>query len=253
MDVRRCCLPFLVGLLLIGAALVVWTPVAQSATANPNPGVIPLNAKVGALTYSQWGDRWWSWINSVPAADNPLLDLTGEKAGVGQSPGPVFFLAGLLLVEGGPTTVERWVTVGRDQALFFPLINYDFWIADVCLDEEGKCDAGLGGEDLVELMRYCIDSMASTAIELHASVDGQPLQDLFQYRVKSSEPFECTYPEYSIWSYYVGDGAGLFPINVCDGYWLMLSPLKKGEHVVTFGGTTCTEDSIHMTYHITVK
>jgi hypothetical protein len=244
----------LMSVLVLVALSAALTACALAAGGgNPNPGVIPLNAKTGGLTYADWGDEWWSWINSIPAADNPLLDLTGEKAGVGQSGGPVFFLVGLLLGEGQPATVERWVTVGRHQALFFPLVNYDFWIADVCMDEEDECAEGLGGEDLVQYMSDCIDSMASAAIELHASVDGQPLQNLFQHRAKSSQPFECTYPEYSIWSPWIGDGSGLFPINVCDGYWVMLASLKKGEHVVTFGGTTCTGDSLDMTYHVTVE
>lgn len=238
-------------LVLVGVLACVTVPAPAKDVGNPNPGVIPLNANVGGLTYSEWGDAWWSWVHSIPAADNPLLDLTGEKAGVGQSPGPVFFLVGALT--GQPTTVERWVTVGKNQALFLPLLNLDFWIADVCLDEEGKCAGGLGGEDLVQFMTGCCDSIMGSVIALYASVDGQPLQDLSQYRVKSLEPFECTYPEYSIWSDYVGEGSGLFPINVCDGYWLMLAPLKKGEHVVTFGGTTCTGDPLDVTYHLTVK
>jgi hypothetical protein len=246
---KRCLLFVMCSALLCA----VMAPAPAAGSSNPNPGVIPVNATVGGLTYAEWGDKWWSWVNSIPAADNPLLDLTGEKADVGQSPGPVFFLVGLVLGEGRPTTVERWVTVGRDQALFFPLVNYDFWIADVCLDDEGNCPLGTGGEELVRFMAGCIDSTASGAIELHASVDGRPLKDLFRYRAKSSQPFACSYPEDSIWSAWVGEGSGLFPINVCDGYWVMLSALRKGEHVVTFGGTNCLGASVDATYHITVK
>jgi len=227
-------------------------PALAAGSANPNPGVIPLNAKVGGLTYAEWGDRWWQWVFSIPADDNPLLDLTGEKAAIGQSPGPVFFLVGLWNYEG-QASVERQVTVRPDKALFFPMLNADFWIADICLDEEGKCAEGWGGDDLIQMFYSCLDVVMSGAGDLHATLDGQPLQEPFKYRVNSSHPFTCQYPEYSIVSDYVGEGDGVFPISVADGYWLMLSPLKKGEHVLTFGGTSCTGASLGVTYHITVK
>ena len=222
-------------------------PALAAGSANPNPGVIPLNAKVGGLTYADWGDRWWQWVFSIPADDNPLLDLTGEKAAIGQS-GDVFFLVGLWN-PAGQATVERWVTVPRNTTLFLPTINYVWWKAEVC-----QCD--LPREEMIAVFYSALDwAVTNTVAELRASVDGQPLQELFQYRATSPRAFVGQYPENSIISIYpeIGTDPGVLDTIVADGYWLMLAPLKKGEHVVTFGGTYAWGDSLDVTYHITVK
>ncbi len=237
---------YLIGVLVLVALSVPYAACALAASdaANPNPGVTPLNAKVGGLTYSEWGDRWWEWVLSIPEADSPLVDLTGEKAGIGQS-GDVFFLVGLYN-PAGQASVERWITVPHKTTLFFPLMNFIWWKAEMCY-----CD--WPEQDILDMMYGDLDWLVSCITDLHASVDGQPLQDLFSYRATSSEPFVGTYPEDSILSEYLGPDPGILDINVADGYWLMLSPLKKGEHIVTFGGNYSWGDSLDVTYHITVR
>jgi hypothetical protein len=77
----------------------------------------------------------------------------------------------------------------------------------------------------------------SDVIELHASIDGQPVQDLFSHR-EVSPTFSFTLPATDN----VLQGAGLNVSGVvspavADGYYLMLKPLSPGRHVLNFGGT----------------
>lgn len=96
--------------------LAMGTP-TLSAGGNPNPGIAPINSKPHGKSYSQWAAAWWQWALGVPADVSPLLDPTGENAGVGQE-GPVWFLAGS---PGG--TTERAITVPTGKALFLPILN----------------------------------------------------------------------------------------------------------------------------------
>src|SRR5262249_9630524 len=72
-------------------------------------------------TYGEWSATWWQWAFSIQTPDNPLLDETGAKCGVGQS-GPVFFLAGVINVSG---SAERTCSVPSGRALFFPILNFE--------------------------------------------------------------------------------------------------------------------------------
>src|SRR5205807_10344296 len=40
---------------------------ARAASHNPNPGLVPHNAKYHGLTYGQWQARWQQWGLSIPA------------------------------------------------------------------------------------------------------------------------------------------------------------------------------------------
>src|SRR5213083_1086403 len=83
---------------------------------NPNPGVLPPHSHSHGLTYAEWGAAWWQWVLSIPFAQNPIFDSTGEDCDVGQS-GPVWFLAGT----SGSTAV-RSCTIPAGKSIFFPIV-----------------------------------------------------------------------------------------------------------------------------------
>src|SRR3989442_8315950 len=70
---------------------------------NPNPGVIPPNAKAFGMTYGEWSAKWWQWAFSLPVDQNPFFDEGGtcSNGANGQpEPGPVWFLTGVINVSG---------------------------------------------------------------------------------------------------------------------------------------------------------
>src|SRR3990170_3657933 len=79
--------------------LVVAAPGALANGGNPNPGVLPINSHAYGASYGEWSAQWWRWVYSLPVAENPWFDETGEMAANGQA-GHVFFLVGVINVSG---------------------------------------------------------------------------------------------------------------------------------------------------------
>jgi hypothetical protein len=206
---------------------------------TPNRGVYPPSSTPYGKTYGEWGDDWWKLILSIPRRDHPVLDETGEKAGVGQS-GPVWFLYGTF-----GTSVERTCTVPSDKAIFFPLYCASFWIPT-----DG---------DTPEIIRAgairCIDATT----ELEASVDGVALNGLGNYRFHSPDFYYFTGPSDDPDPVFVG-GMGTH-LAYGDGYWVMLEPLSPGEHTVWFHAKSVYPATfpnvqvfeVTVTYHLTVE
>ena len=95
---------------------------ATQARGTPNPTVIPHTARPYGLSYGQWSARWWQFVFSIPAADNPQLH--DDKCEVGQS-GPVWFLTGKFCVEESCQSflsATRSCTIPAGKALFFPIV-----------------------------------------------------------------------------------------------------------------------------------
>ncbi|MFB3883366.1 MAG: hypothetical protein ACE149_19035 [Armatimonadota bacterium] len=224
-------------------------PASVAGTANPNPGVIPLNAKVAGLTYADWGARWWQWAVSYPSDESALSDTTGERAWTGQS-GPVFFLCGIAGVPG-ENSVERTITIPRNTTLFLPVINFVDSRLPCCDEVYGECP--MTPEENRDFFLWQLDGMIATVTELHASIDGQQLTDLASYRATTTEFFPVNFAaDNPFWC-----PEGRSEVNLQSGYYLMLSPLKKGQHTLNFGGAaqipgTGESWSLDVTYNITV-
>jgi hypothetical protein len=224
------------SLLLAGCGGVVG---GVTTVSTPNRGVFPPNATPYGKTYGEWGDEWWKWVFAIPKRDNPLLDETGEKAGVGQS-GPVWLVAGTI-----GATAERTFTVPADKAIFFPIVNFGAWIPADATTVEG----------LRAVAKYWMDHVP----ELEVTVDGVALQGLQNYRFQSPASFTLVGP---------ADEADTFMMaqtgtheGFADGYWIMLEPLSPGPHTVYFRGKIVLpatfpdvqEFEAEVTCHITVQ
>src|SRR6266705_6673188 len=84
--------------------------------------VVPPDALVAGRTIPEWTAEWWKWILSIPAAENPELDYTGEKLLRGQPPNrPVIFLT-QQIEEHPPFT--RSVTMEEGAYLLFTVIPF---------------------------------------------------------------------------------------------------------------------------------
>jgi hypothetical protein len=158
-------------------------------------------------TYSEWSAEWWQFVLSIPAADNPLLDNTGDLCAVGQH-GPVWFLAGAF---GG--TVERACTMPEGKAIFIPVLN----LVDINTTSQTA-------DELRAEIDPCLDAVTTVSAEL----DGQPvpkLRDKFRIR---SMVFEITVP--------VGGflDPGVYAPVADDGFYVMFQPITAGCTRLTF-------------------
>lgn len=211
---------------------------ADSAYAkSPNPGVVPVTSRYEDQSYGELSVAWWQWALAAPLPNNPLVDTDGSLGAIGQS-GDVWFLVGNDN-SFADLPVFRSLTVPKDKALFFPLINF-VWVTippnpgypagDLPFSEPGAeafarsviADAAYGGID--------------GASVLECEIDGRPLTNLFDFRVYSPV-FDVILPaDYqNTWGYATQlDHGGLYTDTVSDGYWLLLKPLEEGEHTLHF-------------------
>ena len=122
-------------------------------------------------TYGEWSAKWWQWAYSVPRSRNPLLDQDGQNSHEGQN-GPVWFLVATF-GEGNYVHAQRNCSVPAGRAIFVPILN-------VCFNnkQHGEKKTEL---ELLDMARSDID----TAFVLEASVDGENIRNLHDYRAES--------------------------------------------------------------------
>ncbi len=233
------------SLLLLVVVVVATTLVA----ANANPGIAPPNSNPLGASYARWGAAWWQWVFSLHAnvPRNPLLATGAVDCSYGQL-GQVWFLTGSIF----PGTTVRSCKVPTGTRLFLPVLNA--WA-----DNTGPA-SGPTTFTPEELKAFA--AFFAEAQELHASIDGVPVQNLFAYRAAFA-PFSYTVPATDNMLQFFGEdvpGKGWLPEGstfvtgaASDGYWLMLEPLSPGTHTIEFGGTAKnTGFQIDITYTITV-
>jgi hypothetical protein len=184
---------------------------AQEDSGNSGDvAIFPPDSQPYGLTYGEWTARWWQWAFSMPEADNPSVDDTGQNCANNQS-GPVWFLAGTF---GGAVTRE--CTIPSDKAILIPIINVE-------------CDSASDpASDTESELRSCAKADQDTVITKEITIDGINIGNLDSYRFQSPL-FNLTFPENNI--------AGIAPQTataVSDGYWILLEPLPPGTHEVHF-------------------
>jgi hypothetical protein len=207
---------------------------------NPNPTILPPQAKLDGKSYGEWAAACWQWLFSIPADRNPILDTTGEDAAVGQS-GDVWFLIGTWAgPDAGP--VVRTVTVPVGKALFFPVYNA-VWVNT----PENEPDWDLYPAAREEALAWC-EAAVDAAIDagLSCEIDGRAVKCIASYRCQAPN-FAVDFPEDNVWADY-GVVGGIHPNSIDDGVYLMLAPLPAGKHTIHFKA----EGALDVTYQITV-
>ncbi len=180
------------------------------ADGNSNPGVLPIGFKHFGKSYGEWAAEWWKWITAIPFDENPMFDETGEFCDIGQS-GKVFFLASTF----GFGEWVRECEVPANKVLFFPIVPAVFWAPE---DGETEEEVRAGANEAMDGVNL-----------LKCTVDGVRLEDLFDQRAESPA---FTLPDTLLIDFGFDPG-DRFPA-VADGYWIMLAPLSRGEHVIHF-------------------
>lgn len=206
-------------------------PLLSSAHAAPaSPSAVEVQTY--GSTYGELSARWWQWVLSIPARVNPQLDPSGENCGQGQYD-DVWFLAATF---GG--TAERSCTIPAGKPIFFPLIN-------------NLAFKPLGSETLLDLRQLAGD-LIDNVDTLAATIDGVEIPNLKSYRVRSPS-FTVIAPSGGL----VPPGYASVPGNtdalVSDGYWLLIPPLKRGSHLLTFRAHTTGGFEVDVTYHLSIQ
>jgi hypothetical protein len=186
---------------------------AMLGAASPaRAGVLPPNSHAYGKTYGQWSANWWQWFMQHPVAGHPRGGTADFDVSSGQS-GNVWFLASPF------GTLERKVTVPTGKALFIGLLN-----AEASDTEYGT----LTEADQRSLAEWLADHIANVSCR----VDGKLVRNIERYRVQSPQ-FSFTAPDPWVFSP-APSGPGT---AVSDGYFVMLSPLSRGQHTIHITGS----------------
>jgi hypothetical protein len=196
---------------------------------EPNKPFFPPGSRPFDRSFPEWSAEWWQYVFSIPMPDNPILDNKGTNCAIGQH-GPVWFLVGAF----GSTPVRRTCSIPEDRALLFPIIN----IADV------------GTGETADELRAVIAPFIDAVDELSVEVDGEAIEGLRDFRIKSV-PFSVALPPNNLFDINIKESPhGIYSPAVSDGFWVMLKPLSAGEHTIHIFGQSggFTQD---ITYVIT--
>jgi hypothetical protein len=207
---------------------------AGAAQANANPRVIPNQGRL----YGDLAALWWLWAYSFSAADVPFLQGSGAVDLSAGQEGHIWFLAGSNV---GP--VIRSAVVPTGVQLFLPMANL---VNDYpCPDPNFKPDPG---ESLEHFLTRTALPYLDLMTGLFATVDGVALRNLTVYEATSSiftftaDPALAATVDPCI--------TGTAQPGVATGFWLLLTPLPPGDHVVHFGSTGWGQD---VTYQLKVE
>jgi hypothetical protein len=219
--------------LAVGSLLLILSPSSIRAD-DKDIKIFSPDHRFKGLTQADLANDWWRWALSFPAPVNPLLDTTGEFSHLGDL-GPVFFLAATT----GDQTVARTVTIGSDQAVFFPVFPFITWDA-ISAYHPGTYPNLLRD---VEETAGIEPSGAAPNTKLTLTLNGKPLPlpkgttSLFDFRQTSPELFNLFIPANN--AFFLTDPIypGTFP-SVSDGWWVLLKPLPVGRYTLRFGGDT---------------
>lgn len=241
------------ALLVLALLMVAMLGVAPRTEVRADNLIAPPNSSPMAKTYGQWTAEWWKWAFFLPVHNppytgplyNPLFMTDNVNCATGQT-GRVWFIGGVLGTSG---SVSRTCTVPYGISLFFPLVN--------TLNDNVATKPPL----TVDQLRANAADFINHATELHASIDGVPVANLYSYRA-TSPVFAYAFPlnDNAYQALGLNTPGSDWPSTivqpaVADGYWLFVNPLQPGQHVISFGGTLGApyNFSQDITYNITVQ
>ena len=179
-----------------------------------NSNIMPPQSRPFGLSYAEWAERFWQWAQSFPGTANPA---NGTAPPESAQSGPVWFLASAPFSPVPGFATARNITIPADTSLFAP-------VSSVFNNNEGV-DPPLSEE---ELLADANDIWDALAIRTECYIDGVPVNGL-------EDPQETAYRLET----------GLFPVNFADssttdevavGAFVMIKPLKVGQHTVRLVG-----------------
>ena len=210
-----------------------------SAGGPPSGSVDVFNAhsNVEGKPISQWTAEIWQKVFSIPvfASDgttliNPNFDGAPTNA-VLSDDGKVMFLCGTFV--GGD--VVRTETVPTGTPLLLPMVTSEWSNPDTPSKASGYT-AVPGDYTAAELQQFAANQ-SNAVTELHASIDGRPVGNLFSHRETAPVFTYNLPPQFNIMQVFFGeDISGPQTPAAADGFYLMLKPLSPGRHTIDFSG-----------------
>lgn len=165
---------------------------------------------VHSKSLEDYANMWWQWTYTMSKEDSPVRDRTGENCHIGQK-GNVWFLAGGY----GTSKISRECVIPEGKHIFFPVINMVYYPGKnrslSC--EDAKSAAALNNDELLSI-EITVDSLISSNPN-HTRISSEECFDLL-----GLIPKEYNAPR-------------IYPAAT-DGFWIMLKPLSKGEHLLKF-------------------
>ncbi|HKS45887.1 MAG TPA: hypothetical protein VJT49_12395 [Amycolatopsis sp.] len=213
-----------IAVVLATVAAAVVAPVTASAATSPV--VVPIDSTYQGKTYGEWSEAWWQWA----AARRSFSHCPAES-------GPVYFLS---------APADTSCVVPPHRGILFPAFTAEWSVAEANLWEQQHpgqtcpVPASPSGTDYDALLA-CAGAQADYAThpnsQLTATVDGQAVPDLTGYRAASPPPPFTLRPVRGNLVGIPDEASGRRTEAVSDGFWILLEPLPRGEHTITFGAS----------------
>lgn len=204
-----------------------YSPSLSSATVPGIDWIVPAYKKTQAKDYSEWVAKYWAWLLKRDPKRRPTEDMTGQYCADGQT-GPVWFLAGADAAQH----VERNCVIPQGQFILLPVM------AQIMLSTAGATPC----EKLV------VDGVPQDGMNAITTsqliINGLRLDQLDDFKMYTPR---CISIVDSLGNAIVSDA-------VYWGTWVMLNPLPKGGHVISFGGELpATKVFRNVTYNIRIE
>ncbi|HKV11579.1 MAG TPA: hypothetical protein VJ725_25770 [Thermoanaerobaculia bacterium] len=225
-------------------AVVGFLAVAASAQASGK--VVEPGQKFAGKTYNELTGEWTNWLTAEPIATNPAFDPDGRFCDLNQH-GSVWFLASTF---GG--VVDRTCEVPSGKAIFLSLGGVFLSFAP---EFPAAGDPCAQMATVAERVRCDVNNDAPVApgVAFEATLDGEPIEDLFAYRVQSQPGgFTLEVPNPSFITD-LGFAPGDRSPAVADGYFLLLKPLETGRHTLSFRMITPGQPDAGVNYTLIVR
>jgi hypothetical protein len=223
--------------LMFACAVMMATLLALPAAAS-SPDVV--DPKTHRVQYQKLAAEWWQWVLSTPAEEDGPFDPGRVDCDQNQpSPKRVLFLVGPFNQSGSvKRTCQDPVT--RGTKIFFPVINTE------CSNiEEPPFFGATPGQ-----RRECVNEPHFNPSEPSATVDGRPIPNLDKHNIVSKDFAFIAVPN----NPGIDVAEPTRGRSTTRGTWVLLRPLTKGPHTITFAGSYPVFDfSISVTYHLTVR
>jgi hypothetical protein len=180
--------------------------------------VFPPEHVVNGLSYGDWAAVFWQYQASLPTTTSP--SFTGTNCLIGQEGGPMFIAP---VSFGQPLTATCTIPAGK--SIFITVLT------DECSTVEPP---PFHGDNPQQVRNTCAVGADGIGLDtLRLTVDNQRVvHDFRRFRVQSPS-FEFSMPASNNLLNLPGVTSGT---SVVDGYFVILRPLPKGQHVIHFAG-----------------
>lgn len=170
------------------------------------------------ISYPTWAAKWWQWIMSIPKADNPALDTSGDKCAMQQNDQNVWFLATTF---GG--NIQRTCDIPEGKGILVPVL---IGMCDTISEPTRQTEAEL---------RDCAWSGINNAV-YRLTVDNVEFDNITDYRI-SSPVFDLTVPVDNAWGNPTGGAQVANAEAVAAGVYVLLKPPSVGAHEIHFSSS----------------